>query len=152
MGCGILGTQYSTPSVWSRVQLGPCKAGLRPVGSMLQVGTLRARDSRAWFRVLQGFCSSVVGPHEPRPEGLDTGNAVPAMPEEILLSPPPQKSPGLGGISQARGAKRQKMGLPQGLKTLVQPRCKRSTTPSLLRGQQDLARSPGTALPKGGGP
>lgn len=46
MGCGILGTQYSTTSVWSRVQLGPCKAGLRPLGSVLQVGTLRPRDSR----------------------------------------------------------------------------------------------------------
>lgn len=56
MGCGILGTQYSTTSVWSGVQLGPCKAGLRPLGSILQVGTEAQRQQG----VIQGAANVLL--------------------------------------------------------------------------------------------
>ena len=105
MGYGVLRTQYSARSAWSRVQLGPWEAGPRPLGSILQMDTLRPRQSRAWLGVVPSFCSCAVWPGNPdqtvwaRTAGLD-------MPEESSGVPchspePPPRSPGLEGTLQA---------------------------------------------------
>lgn len=105
MGYGVLRTQYSARSAWSRVQLGPWEAGPRPSGSILQTDTLRPRQSSARLWVVLSFCLCAVWPGNPdqrvwaRSAGLD-------MPEESSGVPchspePPLRSPGLEGTLQA---------------------------------------------------
>lgn len=92
MGYGVLRTQYSTRSAWSRVQLGPWEAGPRPLGSILQMDTLRPRQSRARLWVVLSFCLCTVWPGN-RTRGSGHGVLAwicPKSPQEchvILLSP-----------------------------------------------------------------